>query len=234
MKKKTLLLLCLVLVLVIAGAGVLYNSLADQFRIGGLAAVPQETQRPTQATEQPTVEAAEPPETEAPTQAATEPSAEVTEPPTEAITEPQDTEPPVYIAPDFTMQDMDGNEVTLASFFGKPIVLNFWASWCGPCKMEMPEIQKFYEQYGNEVHFLLVSVDDSVDSAKAFLAGTDYTFPVYFDTTSVGAYTYGASSIPLTYFIDAEGNLTAYYMGAMSESILQQGVDMIYTPAATE
>jgi thiol-disulfide isomerase/thioredoxin len=100
--------------------------------------------------------------------------------------------------------------------------------------MEMPEIQKFYEQYGDQIHFLLVSVDESVDTAKAFVSDSGYTFPVYFDTTSEGAYTYGASSIPLTFFIDAEGNLTAYYMGAMSQSILQQGVDMIYTPEAAE
>ena len=210
MNKKTLLILCLVFVLVLIGAGVLYNTLADDIQLGGLATLP--------------------PETEAPTQAATEAPVENTQAPAET----QPTEPEAHPAPDFTMLDMDGNEVTLASFFGKPIILNFWASWCGPCKMEMPELQKFYEQYGEEIYFLLVSVDDDVDAAKAFIADSGYSFPVYFDTTSAGAYTYGASSIPLTYFIDAEGNLAAYYMGAMSESILQQGVDMIYTPAGEE
>ena len=210
MNKKTLLILCAVLALVLIGAGVLYNSLADDIQLGGLATLP--------------------PETEAPTQAATEAPVENTQVPAET----QEAEPERHTAPDFTMLDKDGNEVTLASFFGKPIILNFWASWCGPCKMEMPELQKFYEQYGEEIHFLLVSVDDDVDAAKAFIADSCYSFPVYFDTTSAGAYTYGASSIPLTYFIDAEGNLTAYYMGAMSESILQQGVDMIYTAPAEE
>jgi thiol-disulfide isomerase/thioredoxin len=206
MNKKTLLILCLVLALVLVGAGALYNSLAGSVQLGGLATTPPETQAPTEI-----------------------PGEESTEP---ADTHP--TEPPANIAPDFTMLDMEGNEVTLASFFGKPIVLNFWASWCGPCKMEMPEIQKFYDKYGQEIHFLLVSVDDSLDAAKSFISDSGYTFPVYFDTTSVGAYTYGASSIPLTFFIDAEGNLTAYYMGAMSESILQQGVDMIYIPETAE
>ena len=206
MNKKTLLILCLVLALVLVGAGALYNSLAGSVQLGGLATTPPETQAPTEI-------------------------------PGESSTEPADThptDPPANIAPDFTMLDMEGNEVTLASFFGKPIVLNFWASWCGPCKMEMPEIQKFYDKYGQEIHFLLVSGDDSLDAAKSFISDSGYTFPVYFDTTSVGAYTYGASSIPLTFFIDAQGNLTAYYMGAMSESILQQGVDMIYTPETAE
>ncbi len=206
MNKKTLLILCLVLALVLIGAGALYNSLAGSVQLGGLATTPPETQAPT----------------EIPGEQSTEPA------------ETHPTEPPANIAPDFTMLDMDGNEVTLASFFGKPIVLNFWASWCGPCKMEMPEIQKFYEKYGEEIHFLLVSVDESLDAAKTLISDSGYTFPVYFDTTSVGAYTYGASSIPLTFFIDAEGNLTAYYMGAMSESILQQGVDMIYIPETAE
>ena len=206
MNKKTLLILCLVLALVLIGAGALYNSLAGSVQLGGLATTPPETQAPT----------------EIPGEQSTEPA------------ETHPTEPPANIAPDFTMLDMDGNEVTLASFFGKPIVLNFWASWCGPCKMEMPEIQKFYDKYGQQIHFLLVSVDESLDAAKTLISDSGYTFPVYFDTTSVGAYTYGASSIPLTFFIDAEGNLTAYYMGAMSESILQQGVDMIYTPETAE
>ena len=214
MNKKTLLTLCLVLALVLIGAGVLYNSLSGSVQLGGLATTPRETQAPTQEPVQ------VPDETDA-------------SDPTE-VTDTHPTDPPANIAPDFTMLDQDGNEVTLASFFGKPIILNFWASWCGPCKMEMPEIQKFYEKYGEDIHFILVSVDDSLDTAKAFIEDAGYTFPVYFDNTSAGAYTYGASSIPLTFFIDAEGNLTAYYMGAMSEGILQQGVDMIYTPEAAE
>ena len=207
MKKKTLLILCLVLALVLIGAGVLYKSLSDDVQLGGLVTTPQETQP---VTEESTV-----PVESVPVTTGT-------------------TEPPVNIAPDFTILDQEGNEVTLASFFGKPIILNFWASWCGPCKMEMPELQEFYDEYGEDIHFLLVSVDDSVDTAKAFIEKEGYTFPVFFDTTSMGAYTYGASSIPLTFFIDAEGNLTAYYMGAMSADILQQGVDMIYTPETAE
>ena len=210
MNKKPLLILCLILALVLIGAGALYNSLAGSVQLGGLVTTPTETQAPTQV-----------------------PTETAPEEPTET-TETQPTEPSAHIAPDFLLLDMEGNEVTLASFFGKPIILNFWASWCGPCKMEMPEIQKFYEQYGEEIHFLLVSVDESLDTAKTFISDSGYTFPVYFDTTSMGGYLYGASSIPLTYFIDAQGNLAAYYMGAMSESILQQGVDLIHTPETAE
>ena len=214
MNKKSLLILCLTLVLVLVGAGALYNALAGTVQLGGLATTPAETETATEATEIPEESTAEP---------------------TEETTQPTE---PVYAAPDFTMLDRDGNWVNLSDFVGKPIILNFWASWCGPCKSEMPDLQKFYEKYGEDIHFILVNCTDgsreTVDTAKAFLAMSGYTFPVYFDTTSMGAYTYGASSIPLTYFIDAEGNLVAYYMSAMSESILQQGVDLIYTPVETE
>jgi thiol-disulfide isomerase/thioredoxin len=203
MNKKTLLILCVLFAALMLSAGALYNNLADDVQLGGLATTPPET-----------------------------------EPPTEAATLPPETTEPDYSAPDFTMLDKDGNQVKLSDFFGKPIILNFWASWCGPCKSEMPDIQEFYEKYGEKVHFLIVNCTDgsreTLDTAKAFIEDSGYTFPVYFDTTSMGAYTYGASSIPLTFFIDANGDLMAYYMGAMSESILQQGVDLIYTPEATE
>ena len=211
MNKKTLLILCVIFAALMIGAGMLYSNLSDTVQLGGLATMPPETEAPT----------------EAPTEAVTQAPAE------SQTTLPPETTEPDYSAPDFTMLDSDGNQVKLRDFVGKPIVLNFWASWCGPCKSEMPEIQKFYEQYGEEIHFLLVSVDDSADTAKAFIAEEGYTFPVYFDITSMGAYTYGASSIPLTYFINANGDLMAYYRGAMSADILQQGIDMIYNPAET-
>lgn len=206
MNKKTLLILCLIFVAVMIGAAVLYSALSEGIQPVGLVTTPPETQSPT-----------EPP----------------AEDPTE-VTDTQPTDPQDHTAPDFTMLDLEGNEVTLASFFGKPIVLNFWASWCGPCKSEMPEIQEFYQEYGTDVHFILVSVDDSLETAKKFIEDEGYTFPVYFDNTSLGGYSYGASSIPLTYFIDTDGQMVAYFRGAMSESILQQGIDLIYRPEQAE
>ena len=200
MKKTTVVILCVVLALLLAGAGLLYNNLKDEIQLGNLA-----TQPPTEAT----------PETV---------SADDTQPTTEA---------PDYSAPDFTLLDWEGKERNLSEFEGKPVVLNFWASWCGPCKMEMPDFQKAYETYGEEIHFLMVNCTDgsreTVETAKAFIEAEGYTFPVYFDTTSLGAYLYGASSIPLTYFIDEAGNLVTYGRGALTADILQKGIDMIYT-----
>ena len=164
----------------------------------------------------------------APSQLATQPPA--TEVP--AATEvPGETQPEPQPVPDFTVYDIDGNEVHLHDYFGKPIVLNFWASWCGPCKSEMPDFNEVYQELGEEVQFLMINMTDgdreTVEIASEFVAGQGYTFPVFYDTDYDAANTYGISSIPTSFFIDSEGNLVAYYTGAMSEDLLRQGIELI-------
>lgn len=147
-----------------------------------------------------------------------------------AATEPKSQ---VYQAPDFTVYDLEGNAHQLSDFFGKPIVLNFWASWCGPCKSEMPDFDAACAELDGQVQFLMVNMTDgsreTVDTASAFIEEQGYTFPVYYDTEQSAAYMYGVYSLPTTYFIDREGNLAAQAKGAISVDILQQGIDMIYT-----
>lgn len=134
-------------------------------------------------------------------------------------------------APDFTMTDADGATLTLADFKGKPVLLNFWASWCGPCASEMPDIQSAWEEHGNDVEFVIVNMTgmngETEQSAKAFLAENNYTFPCYFDANNSAATAFGVSSIPQTYLINAEGNIIGAYMGAMDASVLAQGIDML-------
>lgn len=137
-------------------------------------------------------------------------------------------------APDFTVYDIDGNAVSLSDFIGKPVIINFWASWCGPCKMEMPEFEEKYKELGGDVHFLMVNMTDgnreTRETAISFIEESGYTFPVCFDTDQDAAYTYGVYSIPSTYFIGADGSAVAMAQGAIDGSILDQGISMIYSP----
>jgi thiol-disulfide isomerase/thioredoxin len=121
--------------------------------------------------------------------------------------------------------------VRLSDFRGKPVVLNFWASWCPPCRGEMPDFDKTYRSLGNEIHFVMVNLTDeqseTVEVASAFLEDAGYSFPVYFDTSGMSVAAYGISSIPMTFFINASGELVTWKSGAISESLLLQGIDLI-------
>ena len=135
------------------------------------------------------------------------------------------------LAPDFTVYDVDGNPHKLSDFRGKPVILNFWATWCGYCKMEMPDFNEKYQAYGEDVHFLMVNVTDgnqeTVEKASAFVAEEGYSFPVYYDTTLEAAMSYPTSGLPVTFIIDAEGVVIAWQQGMMNAQTLQKGIDMV-------
>ena len=142
----------------------------------------------------------------------------------------QATKPEALKAPDFTVYDQAGNAVKLSDYFGKPIVLNFWASWCGPCRGEMPVFENAYQQLGSDITFLMVNATggrENLNSAKAFLQNSGYTFPVFFDTEMDAAMTYQVYSLPTTYFSDAEGYLVNHAIGALSESRLQRNLALL-------
>lgn len=141
------------------------------------------------------------------------------------------TEPAKQTAPDFTVYDMDGNPHKLSDFRGKPVILNFWATWCGYCEAEMPDFEEKYQQYGDQIHFLMVDVTDgaqeTVEKASAFVADRGFTFPVYYDTELQAASAYNTSGLPVTYFLDAEGYFVAWQQGMLTADTLQKGIDLL-------
>ena len=216
MKKWHTLALALAIVALIASAGFLYSTLKEVAAPDRIMAAPTEAQQPS--------ESSGPTETTA----ATEESVAATEA-TAAATEV--TGRPEVEAPGFTVYDPDGNAVTLESLRGKPVIINFWATWCGYCVMEMPDLQAAYEEFGDQIHFMMINVTDGFQEtesvARTFVAGRGFTFPVYYDLDLSAANAYGVGSMPVTYFIDAEGMAVAYGRGALDAASLRQGIDML-------
>ncbi len=134
-------------------------------------------------------------------------------------------------APDFTVYDKDGEEVTLYGMRGNPTVVNFWASWCPPCKEELPDFERMYIEKGAEINFMMVDMTDGYQETKekgaAYIKECGYTFPLYFDLEQIAAYTYGVQSLPTTLFFDKNGNMITYAFGMIDYETLARGIDMI-------
>lgn len=136
-----------------------------------------------------------------------------------------------FAATDFTVYDKNSSAVSLSDFKGKPIVVNFWASWCGYCKEEMPYFQAAYATYGNDIQFVMVAMtgngNDSHANADAVIANSGYTFPVFYDDKASASSAYSVRSFPTTLFIDRNGNIVQKQSGAMNSTTLNKYLDMI-------
>lgn len=130
---------------------------------------------------------------------------------------------------DFDMENSNGEKVNLSDFFGKPIVVNFWATWCGPCQNELPYFEEAYKQYGDEIEFLMVDLVDgyseTAENTKQYVHDNNYTFPLYFDTEYSATNAYELYSIPQTLFIDKEGNIVKKQIGMISENMLKSQIE---------
>ena len=140
---------------------------------------------------------------------------------------------------DFELKDQYGKTHKLSDYKGKVVFLNFWATWCPPCKMEMPDIQKIYEKYekqGEKTEVVVLSVvapntqdEKDVEGIKAFLEENGYTYPVLMDD---GGYTFGAyriSSLPTTFMIDKEGNVFGYVQGGLTQEAMESIIEQTIT-----
>ena len=144
---------------------------------------------------------------------------------------------PMVPAPDFTLTDQYGQTHTLSDYQGKTVFLNFWATWCGPCKMEMPDIQALYEDWDENAGELVVlgvagpniGQEGSAEDITAFLEENGYTYPVVMDETGTLFYQYGISAYPTTFMIDTEGNVFGYVQGAVSREVMDDIVEQTRT-----
>ncbi|WP_040210459.1 TlpA disulfide reductase family protein [Clostridium polynesiense] len=131
-------------------------------------------------------------------------------------------------ASDFKLKDLSGKEVSLSDFKGKKIFLNFWASWCPPCKAEMPDMEKLYQETkDSDLVILAVNIGEGRPTASKFIKENKLNFPVLLDDTTAIALKYEVASIPTSYFIDKDGNISAKHIGMMSYEKMKSFVDNI-------
>ena len=146
---------------------------------------------------------------------------------------PPESGPGLPPAPDFTLKDQFGNEHTLSGYKGKVVFLNFWATWCPPCRQEMPDIQALYEESGGNAEDLVIlgvanpktderpaNSDVTQAEVAAFLAENGYTYPTVMDLTGDVFSQYGISAFPTTFMIDRDGNVFGFVTGAITRSIM--------------
>jgi len=135
-----------------------------------------------------------------------------------------------FSAPDFTVLDADGNEVKLSDFKGKPIVINFWATWCYYCREEMPDFNQAYKDFP-DVQFVMVNATDgtreTMEKAKSYVEQQQFDFDVFYDTELNAVKAYYVSAFPITYFINSDGELVAHGNGMLSYNSLVNGIKMI-------
>lgn len=121
------------------------------------------------------------------------------------------------LAPDFTLSDLEGNTVTLSELRGKKVFLNFWASWCGPCKAEMPDIEKLYQETkDSDLVILAVNVSENKSTAESYLKNNNLNFTVLMDTKDEASNTYLIRSFPSSFFIDKEGYIVSREVGTLT------------------
>jgi len=131
-------------------------------------------------------------------------------------------------APDFTLKSLSGTNIKLSELRGDVVMINFWASWCGPCLQEMPALEHIHQRYKDLGFTLLgVNVEQDLREAKAYLKKIDITFPILFDVTNQVSAEYEISGMPTTYLVDRDGNLRKLYIGyqpGISEDTYQREI----------
>jgi thiol-disulfide isomerase/thioredoxin len=130
------------------------------------------------------------------------------------------TQPPL----DFTLPTLQGEEFTLSAMRGKPVVLNFWATWCEPCKRELPSLQRAAEHYGDQVIIVGVDQGESVAQVTGFVEQFGLTYTIPLDSEFAASGRYNIRGMPTTFFIDAGGTIRSVYVGEMTSMTLAENI----------
>lgn len=125
-------------------------------------------------------------------------------------------------APDFTGELIDGTSITLSELQGKPVIINFWATWCGPCVKEMPAFERLKDDFGDKIGIIAVNCGDDAGTVKDFMEENGYTFPVVLDEEYSISMLYPTNSIPYTVVVDAEGKVTHISTGALDADTMYE------------
>ena len=147
--------------------------------------------------------------------------------------ETNNSDPNAIPAIDFNVQNTYGTNTYLSDFKdGKPIIINFWSSQCGPCVQEMPEFQRLYDDYKDEVHFLLIdcigALGETKESGKRFIKTKGYTFPVYFDINQNAQGAYGITQFPTTYLINDNFEIIRGGVGKITYDVVSVALDELF------
>lgn len=127
----------------------------------------------------------------------------------------------------FSIKTFEGKEVALQDLKGKPVVVNFFASWCGPCQMEAPALREAFTEFGSRVQFVAVAIDDSEEGARAFLQEFNLKFPAGLDSTGDIMKNYNIFGIPKTFFIDRNGHVLYEHSGVIVREDLNAAIKLV-------
>lgn len=132
-------------------------------------------------------------------------------------------------AKDFSVYNDKGEEIKLSSFKGKPIVINFWTTWCGYCKVEMKYFEELYNEYKDKVEFVMVNstIEDNKDEVNKYITGQGYTFPIYYDINGNAVNTYKITGYPITMFINKDFQISRIHQGMINLETLQKNINNI-------
>ncbi len=125
-------------------------------------------------------------------------------------------------APVFLLPDISGNRIALDDYLGKVVIINFWATWCIPCKQEIPILNDISQEYPEDIVFLGVNVGDNLETVRKYIEEVDVSYPILIDETGVVGITYHVVGYPTTYFVDTTGIIRGKYVGLITHRIIQQ------------